>query len=509
MAGIRPARKRDTSLIVLMSIFLVGMLVFFAMWISQRGDLTAAQEKAKQAETRLNAYAGGDGRGDDQLLAAARSANTSVIGFLRGQMETLATQVNPNAARVDVPSLVIELTGARRDALALLPSEADRARLANAPLPEIARSLAESVAALTSDLTAAKAARDALQGDFDKLGKTYEDAQTNLRGLIDELTAKNKATADELATYKQNWDGLLEELKKNSDDISAQLQSEIDRLNANLLTSQTELDRRLVTIEALRQKIEELQQPIADAQSLTGTDAPVAIQADGTVLQVSQDRRRVYISLGRRDRLVLGTRFEVYSAELGINTRDGVGKASIEVIAVNDVTAECRILRLLPTEAIVEGDLISNVVFDRNRTLVFAVLGEFDVDGDGNFDPTELAKVKSWIRQWGGKVNERVERGLFTPIVDETTDFVVVGRAPVQPVEPGVDADDEEREAFRLAKAEFDRFQSLRQAARDLRIPVMRQNEFLSYIGTPVAGMARSQGPVIDPRIQRELDQGN
>jgi hypothetical protein len=175
--------------------------------------------------------------------------------------------------------------------------------------------------------------------------------------------------------------------------------------------------------------------------------------------------------------------FEVYDKQQGIppagdpgNDEDlPKGKASIEIIRVNGTSSEARVTRQDTGAILQEGDLIANLVYDRNTKYTFVVYGDFDLDRNGNATPGDADVIKRLITQWGGKLTDKVG-------VD--VDFVVMGREPVVPVysqEELQDPFNQKKQAD--ATAALEAYQNVLEKAIEMRVPVLNQNRFLYLIG--------------------------
>jgi hypothetical protein len=138
-------------------------------------------------------------------------------------------------------------------------------------------------------------------------------------------------------------------------------------------------------------------------------------------------------------------------------------------------TAECMVTRSTPGQPIIEGDIVVNLAFERNRKPKFVVRGSFDLNYDGVIDANDIERVSALIRDWGGQVVAEL---------DETTDFVVVGVAPAVPrVLPGVPVSpvvQVQVERQKLARTEF---AGLIEKAKTLNIPVITQSQLLFLTG--------------------------
>jgi hypothetical protein len=183
----------------------------------------------------------------------------------------------------------------------------------------------------------------------------------------------------------------------------------------------------------------------------------------------------VYINLGARDKLRAGMGFEVFSP-LGERIEgDYRGKASVEIVTVLDTTSEARITRQTPLKPIVEGDLLVNVAFEKNRKTRFVVRGDFDLDYDGEVDFDGAERIAGLIREWGGQVVDAV---------DPSVDFVVVGTGPQAPdVLRGRPVSSVVEDLITTRSKERANWQAVVDAARGWNIPVLSQTQFLYLTG--------------------------
>jgi hypothetical protein len=183
------------------------------------------------------------------------------------------------------------------------------------------------------------------------------------------------------------------------------------------------------------------------------------------------------------DHIVPGMTFEVYSHRNGIPKQDDlmtdenlpVGLASIEVERVLSGVSECRVIKTEIGQHLGVGDLIANLVYDRNTKYNLVVYGDFDLSQSGKPKAGDAQKIKALITDWGGQVQKNI---------DVDTDFVVMG------AEPKIDQftadelnDPLNKQTQDEQKAAYDAYQSELEQAEKLGIPVMNQNRFLYFCG--------------------------
>jgi hypothetical protein len=259
---------------------------------------------------------------------------------------------------------------------------------------------------------------------------------------------------------------------------------------ANELTLQkanTELKNKDNQLEAGKKEIATLNRQIDTYKHKLTSLRPhpeenIVRQADGTIMSVASDDI-VYINLGRQDHIVPGMTFEVYAKQDGIpRLGDGmtsdslpVGLGSIEVQLVFSGSSQCRVTKAEVGQHIASGDLIANLIYDRNTKNNFFVYGRFDLGQVGSPSDLDRDKVTGLVLRFGGKMIKQI---------DIDTDFVVMG------AEPKVDAytPDQLNDPFYVRQkgdqeTAVKAYNDIVDQAIKLSIPIMNQNRFLYYCG--------------------------
>src|SRR5262249_36208209 len=133
------------------------------------------------------------------------------------------------------------------------------------------------------------------------------------------------------------------------------------RVREQTTARETEIRSTKLTnqIKDLQGKISELKPGSFDAKS-------ILTKSDGLVLRAIPGSEICYIGVGKKDGIKAGMKFEVFSPFGERMTDEYRGKATIEVATVLDSTSECKITRSTPTKPIVEGDMIVNVIYEKN-----------------------------------------------------------------------------------------------------------------------------------------------
>ncbi len=310
---------------------------------------------------------------------------------------------------------------------------------------------------------ALQADADTLKADLEAKTKELDDVQKQFTAQAEEIKAELADLQTRVDADQQAWDENVSRLRQQAqaegEKASEQLRSERrDRqaLEQQLAQNKTRISELVATLATFR--------PSAETTSLLQI-------SDGYIVQTVPGQRIVYINLGKQDHIKPGMTFAVYSRAKGIPA-DGKGKATLRVNNIFDTTSECEITTLNAGDPIVEGDVIANPVYDRDRKFNFVVAGDFDLDYDGKIDDPAGNQVRRMIEDWGGSLQDSV---------DTTTDFVVLGAAPSSIAGAATDS----------AAGARKQFEAIKQEARSLGIPVLTRTQFLHFVGFGVPRNAK------------------
>ena len=431
--------------------------------------------------------------GDVAVIESARdrinaSDNPVIVGLAVKEIEQLTRDITGAPAKMyaDADSLAVKtveraLAVLKNPAADLLPVAGPTtapAGAATASMPD-GKSLVIVIDALEKQLHET-AKTDAMKADQLKaldasLKKHVEDCQ--IAELNTKVAAANKR-ADDAEAAKT---AVAAQYTTKQTDADASNKTTVDATGKQVIEMQT----------AVAQAKQETAKIAAENNSLKGQLAKYRLNvkdaavrpADGSIIRVPS-ANTCYISLGSGDHLPAGTTFEVYEKNEGIPglgndplgpTGMPVGKASIEVVKVGQNSSECRVVHLQPGVTLSEGDLIGNLVYNKNTTFNFVVFGNFDTDGNGVWTAQEADVVKSLVTRWGGKVQDKI---------GVNTDFVILGQEPEVPAVTKENADDAIFiDKVAKANAALKAYQEVINQAATLHIPIMNQNRFMYYIG--------------------------
>lgn len=334
---------------------------------------------------------------------------------------------------------------ALRQQLAEATRKAEAADTRNKELDAAAQAAAQQHQAQVAQLQQAVQAADAraaqAEGALASVTTTKEEAFTNLSGQMTEQA-------------------------RLAQDAQAQAAGQTTELQARISQLQKE-------ITAYQQRLSDLRVPTQQ----------VIQQADGRIVR-SPGEGIVFIDLGAGDQISPGMTFEVFDRLEGIPqpgsdaNQDPMpkGKASIEVIRVQPGSAEARVIRVTPGQTITEGDLLVNLVYDKNTRYNFVVHGRFDLDRNGTATPNDAEVIRRLVTQWGGRVQ---------PELNVNADFLVLGVEPELPdySQDELNSDPILRARYDQALAELDSYERFRNRAIELNVPILNQNRFLYFVG--------------------------
>lgn len=198
-------------------------------------------------------------------------------------------------------------------------------------------------------------------------------------------------------------------------------------------------------------------------------------QVDGEVLDISGPV--VYINMGSKQGIKPGVRFIVASPEQKGQFQPAI-KAVLEVTSVNDLTSEAHVVASVEANPILKGDLLYNLIYNRNAPLTFFVMGDFDLNEDGMIDPNGTQRVKEIVSLAGGVVAKQL-----SPAVN----FVIMGKAPEAPEATKAEGESAEGEGANTESQKqakkFQQFNDAKDQIQSLGIPVIPENVFIKYTG--------------------------
>lgn len=331
------------------------------------------------------------------------------------------------------------------------------------------------IADLKAALDNAKAEGLAHKGQFDQLQQSYTEAMAAILEKEKLLQAEKDILQQEVNANTEDYKKLRALLEQTTDqqvkDALAKLDKErADREQISQVLAKTEAQKALI-----EGKLKREQDKVAAIMPPPDSNTP-AMMADGKVILADIHSNIVHIGLGSKHGVYRGLTFMVYDKNAPFPT-DGKGKAEIEVFDVMEITSAARIVNPDKRRPILREDPIANLIWDSTKKNVFAVAGEFDLDGKGGPDNDAIEKLTALIEKWGGTVENRVS-------VD--TDFLLLGNKPQllkKPTFEEIEIDPQAMEKFEASKKIRDHYDNMETQAQNLWIPVFNYDRFLYFTG--------------------------
>jgi len=315
----------------------------------------------------------------------------------------------------------------------------------------------------------------ATQEQLNDLQNRFDDAMRASLEKEQTLLAEKKKYQQEVSDIKQDYNELKAFMKKTTDekvqtfmDQRDEAKADFDKEHDELLKIQAELKMALGRIESIQKKIDDIMPP---------PDSDVAAyRPDGKIVLIDDQTGIVHLNIGSDDRVYRGLTFSVYDKNMPI-PKDGRGKAEIEVFDVRKTISAARIIPSKMKRPIILGDIIANLIWDSDKTNVFVVAGEFDLDGDESIDYDAVDKIKALIGKWGGRVADTVS-------ID--ADFLVLGKAPKvlrKPTFEAIEVDPMVMEKYQASVQKLPHYKEVQNRAQALWIPVFNYERFLYFLG--------------------------
>ncbi len=439
--------------ITVLGILCLGLFISTIIFLSkfQNASRSLEQAHADQAD-----FVSAEDRNADTMQSlkdAAKKDKKSVVGYLNASLRTVGTRVSGS------PSATPDALVKRIDELA--PN--------GGSLADLVGSQQNDIKNLNDRLTKADDDRKAALENLTAEGNRVKALVDSQKKTIDALNADIGRYRAELDIYrkgvgdaKSNYDAAIEKDRSDATVREAGLNDRIKKLESENL----QLIDRLRLLQADKSK--DILKPQSEAALV-----------DGSVISLDGSSNTVTIDRGRKDKVFLGMSFAVYSdaTQIKPDPKTGdypKGKATVEIIRVDETSSLCRVTSDVKGNPIVRGDVIANALYDPKKVYTFLVYGNFDTNGDGRATAAEAGEVKALIEGWGGKTTEELGGDV---------DFVVLGQKPQVPPRPSSGAPIAVLQEYIRLDTAAQNYDKLFQQAAATSIPVLNENRLYTLIG--------------------------
>ncbi|KPL22367.1 MAG: hypothetical protein AMJ75_08160 [Phycisphaerae bacterium SM1_79] len=467
-----PARRRKQS-----NAMLYTLITFIGLFIAATTVAVIYYVKAEDHRTR---QADLQSEFDEYATSRERQAIGTLIGarpgaktWIRATVDYLDQAISlvvggvpqPTSAEVKVGNANTEVA----NALNLAQAHIDVGD------PNNRTGLVQIVKGLTAELENAIKAQLATQQQLSDLQTRFANADQAHSEERQTLLAEKDKFVQQIADIQQQYDELSALLQQTTSQQVETLRAQRDQARADLNARNDEL---LETQARLKEAQEEMRLAKEEVSKIRpGPDREVkACEPDGNIMLIDDQARVVHLNIGSNKHVYPGLTFTVYDRG-GSIPKDGKGKAEIQVFDVEETYSAARITHSEVKRPILQGDMIANLIWDSEKANVFVVVGDFDLDNDGNIDYDGVNRIRARIEKWGGTVAD---------VVSVDTDFVVLGNQPKVLREPSdfeLEVDPRARKDYEDSLNRLERYNDVRDQAQALWIPIFNYERFLYFIG--------------------------
>jgi len=336
--------------------------------------------------------------------------------------------------------------------------------------------LIQIIGDLTAELDNTKKAKLATQNQLNDLEQKFANANKANSEKEQVLQSEKNKLQEQVNQIQADYNDLQVRLEQSTteqvDTYRIQLEearANLKNLNDILLKTQAELKMSEDIMKRAQQEVMDIKPP-PDHEAL-------AHRADGKIILIDDQAKVVHLNIGSDQHVYRGLTFTVYDRS-GAIPKDGKGKAEIEVYDVAETYSAARITRSDAKRPILDGDVVANLIWDSDKTNVFVVAGDFDLDNDGNFDSNAIERITALIEKWGGRVADTIS-------ID--TDFLLLGGQPQvptqQPTFEELEVDPGAMQRYQALLQRLNQYNQLQKQAQALWIPIFRYERFLYFIG--------------------------
>jgi len=469
-----PAGKRKQSsailytLVIFVGLFIVAAtlaVIFYVKFEEQRTQAQDAQrnldEMAIQAEIR-----------NIGALVGARQKQKTYLGTMVDYLDKMVSSIVGPLGQLKDTSAEVKVNTADKKITDVL--KLSQENITENIDPNMA-GLVPVIQKLNDELNRTKDERANFEKQLNELQQRYDDAMIATQEKEQTLLAEKEKYHQEVTDTTQKYEELKVLVQKTSDERAQTLMSLLEEertnlkeLNDELLKTQAELK---MTQDRMKHALDQLQQikPSPDREV-------AAYKPDGKIILIDDQAQVVHLNIGTDDHVYRGLTFSVYDRNASIPT-DGKGKAEVEIFGVAKNISAARITHSQKKNPIALNDIVANLVWDSDKTNIFVVAGEFDLNGDEVIDRNAIEQIKALIEKWGGKVVDTIS-------VD--TDFLVLGGPPQVPPKPtfeDLEVDPMANEKYEAALQRFNHYKEVQSQAEALWIPIFQYERFLYFIG--------------------------
>lgn len=302
--------------------------------------------------------------------------------------------------------------------------------------------------------------------------KRYNEAMEDRKASVDKALSETAVLQAQVSEIQQKLNVALEDADAAARERIAELTEQVKAFEGEKIASAREAsDWKKRYDDVIR--------------GLPKPPPPDTTTPDAEVASIFGQGNDLFITLGKRNGLVMGMTFEVFDPQPVIRlstTGEARGKATIEVYGLKDDSATCRVVRRSRGAAINPGDPVVNLAYDPNMTIRMFAFGEFDIERDGGTN--DIGRIEAIIKDSGAELIAVTKGEDDIPVLTPDINYIVLGDKPELPEKPSeVDFDPVKIAEYQAKLAANEAYFRIVDEAKILRIPVLNQERFLDLVG--------------------------
>jgi len=468
-----PARRRKQSnamlytLITFVGLFIVATTIAVIYYVEaedKRTRLDETQNKIDDLASTSEISALGS------MVGTRASRTTTWLGTMVGHLDATTSMIvggvpETTSAEAKVNNANIKVANA-------LKSAREHITIADPNTTGLVKIISDLIAELNKTIEANEALQKDLNNQiaqFEITKKAYADKEQ----ILEEEKNKLQALVSKMGA---DYADLQARLEQSTTEQVDNLRQQLNQANADLKTVEGTLLKTRAELKMTQDIMKRAQQEVRDIMPAPDHEV-LAHRADGKIILIDDQAQVVHLNIGTDQHVYRGLTFTVYDRS-GSVPKDGRGKAEIEVFDVANTYCAARITKSDAKKPVLLGDVAANLIWNSDKTNVFVIAGDFDLDNDGNIDQNATGRIQSLIEKWGGKVVDSIS-------ID--TDFLLLGDQPQvpqqQPTFEQLELDPGAMQRYEARLQQLNHYNQLQNKAQALWIPIFRYERFLYFIG--------------------------
>jgi hypothetical protein len=469
-----PAKRQQSSAV------LYTLIIFVGLFIAATTIAVIYYIKAEEYRTTAATL---EGQINDLADSRERQAMGTIVGMKESNKSRLATMVDYLDQMVSIiaggvpepTSAEVKVKNASTEASNALKLVQESRLVGISSIDPNATGLVRIIRGLKTAMDEATNAEVALKAQLKELQDRFDDAMAAGFAKEQILLAEKDKLQQQVNEVVQDYNGLKVLMQQTADEQVKTLMAQLEEERASLKALNQDLLKTKAELETAEDMLKRSQEELAKVRPPPDREV-AAFKSDGEIILVDEQAKVVHLNIGSNNHVYQGLIFSVYDRNAPI-PKDGKGKAEIEVSDVSKDFSAARILRSEIKRPILQGDIVANLIWDSDKTNVFVIAGDFDINNDGHIESDGVDRIKRLIEKWGGKVADTIS-------ID--TNYLILGNQPQvlkKPTPDELELDPRAMEKYEASLQRLNQYKNVQSQAQALWIPIFNYERFLYFIG--------------------------